>query len=135
MTIMDRLNNLTVYLCGKPFKVECKPGIGKAEHFIGACDVFGETIQIEGNASDYDKVSTVLHEIIDATDRRFELEIAHGKLCVLESVLMAALSSSPDLLDIIKEIGQQRNESPLSKVFCAKPEIIPIEPRVRSSLG
>ncbi len=135
MTITDRLNNLTVYLCGKPFKIECKPGIGKTEHYIGACDVFGETMQIEGTASDYDKVSTVLHEIIDATDRRFELEITHGKLCVLESVLMAALYSSPELLDIIKELGQQRKESPLDKALVNKPEVIPIEPRVRSSLG
>jgi hypothetical protein len=123
MTITERLNNLTVYLFGKPYKIECKPGIGKSECYVGACDVFSDSIQIEGNISDYDKVSTVLHEIIDATNRRLELEIPHGKLCLLEAVVMSTLGSCPALADLIKEAGAAMNGSPLDQITNSQPKL------------
>lgn len=62
-------------------------------------------IQIAGDLHEEQKVSTVLHEIIEALNYHLELGIEHKTISILEATLYQTLTENGiDLREIAKEI-------------------------------
>jgi len=81
---------------------------GNHEELLGVCGIHHATIQkifIASYLCEQQKISTVLHEIIEALNYHLDLNIEHRSIMSLEAALMQVLTDSGvDLSPITKEI-------------------------------
>ena len=79
--------------------------------FIGAFGrkhVKNQIIQIATDLVEQQRVSTVLHEIIEALNYHLELELEHSKIMALEAGLYQVLTENGiDLNPLIKELERR----------------------------
>ena len=100
-----------IKLFGYEYAIECKDSISEMDAF-GRYHSKTLTIQIANNICPQQKVSTLIHEVLEAINYHLNVKLKHEAICQLETGLMDFLSSnnlvSDKLLDLLPE--EQNNE-------------------------
>jgi len=63
----------------------------QGEHTFGVCCHITQTIILRDNVSADRLSATFLHELVEAVNNQFELQLPHSSICALESGLSQAL--------------------------------------------
>lgn len=77
----------------------------KEEHvdWMGLCINNEEHIKINTNGAPYgEQLASLLHEIIEAINYRYEMDLEHHKIMTLETALYQILVDNPQLLSAFK---------------------------------
>lgn len=79
----------TIKIGGKDFKVELKDNLRRENGQVscGQCNASEQIITINPGFPQQTQESTLLHEILEAIDHMYELEMPHRVVCVLEETL------------------------------------------------
>ena len=104
MKLRNHLKEIRVM--GSKCKVSYERGLDRGANF-GVFDPQNNKIQIadEDSITEDAKLSTILHEVIEALNCKLELNLEHNQISSLESGLFQVLMDNPDFLFCFLELS------------------------------
>lgn len=87
---------------GLKYKVNFEKYLARDKEALGTHCGNSAIITIDIDLTLQVKQKTLLHEIIEALNYNYQLDLTHDKICVLETALFSVFKSNKNLLDYFK---------------------------------
>jgi hypothetical protein len=97
LTIKEKLDGAYINICDMPYVIENQEDLLEKYQLLGQVQHYVHAIVLDGAVGDIDRVSTLIHEIIEVINKRYEIGLSHETITILENQLFSVLFRNVDL--------------------------------------
>lgn len=101
--VIEAMHGATVEMQGIPYTVLIEEGLAQHADAVGQIRYYEQEIALDPSLPPFEFFSTILHEFIEFINRKFELELEHQQIQILETSLFQILVDNPWYMKSILE--------------------------------
>ena len=131
--LLEAMQGATVELQGIPYTIKIEEGLAQHNDAVGQIRYYEQEIALEPSLPPFEFFSTILHEFIEFVNKKFELDLEHHQIQVLETSLFQILVDNPwymksvlETLYVDKATNTKTKSKEKAKVF-TQVSFVPLE--------
>ena len=97
LSIKEKLDMAYISICDMPYVIQNQEDLLEKYQLLGQVQHYVHAIILDGAVGDIDRVSTLIHEILEVINKRYEMGLPHETITVLENQLFSVLFRNVDL--------------------------------------